>query len=461
MEEPRRTRRLTFLVLSLLLLLLSPYLFSLGMFFDGLTYAAVSRNLAIGFGTLWKPAYSLTIGREFYGHPPLGFWIQSVAYRLFGDHLWVDKAFTYAVASLNLLLFYLLYRSVRRDGDPGFWAPLLLLVSFHSYRWVIRNGLLENTMTSFVLLSLILYTLSLRRPYYGIPAGLSVLAAFLVKGPVGTFPLVSPLLLPSPSPKKRLAPFLLGAAAFSLSFALLMLLPEVRHFFSEYLHRQIFRSVTGGENPAPSRLYILYAIATEMAFPSLFLLPLSVFLHLKREVWVEWDGRTFGLLLLALSGSLPIMLSLKQARFYLHPSLFIYALFLTSLFRPALRRLESWRPVDRLVVPTSLLLLLAALSVALRFAGTGKGGYEPFYRDFVENPLHLNLRHHEYLSVCPRGLYGNWSMFAGMERAFMLSMTQQDGSPFLLVSRRECRSIPDGYLPIHGGKQFVLYRRAR
>jgi len=130
MEERVDSYGLLLLSLSFLLLLLSPYLFSYGMFFDGIIYSAVSRNLAIGFGSLWKPAYSLTLGREFYGHPPVGFWIQSVVYRLFGEALWLDKAYTLLVGGVNLVLFYVLYGLLRRRGDPGFWAPLLLLSTF-------------------------------------------------------------------------------------------------------------------------------------------------------------------------------------------------------------------------------------------------------------------------------------------------------------------------------------------
>jgi len=114
-----------------------------------------------------------------------------------------------------------------------------------------------------------------------------------------------------------------------------------------------------------------------------------------------------------------------------------------------------------LAFPLSLTFLIITAVVALKFAGTGMGGYRPFYRDFVENPLRLNLKKHEYLSICPKGLYGNWSMFAGMERAFKLSMSLGDGSKYLLVDKGECRDIPEGYTPIHAGKRFVLYRKVR
>jgi len=48
-------------------------LFTKGMFFDGLTYASIARNINEGIGTLWVPSYTPTIHPEFYEHPPFSF----------------------------------------------------------------------------------------------------------------------------------------------------------------------------------------------------------------------------------------------------------------------------------------------------------------------------------------------------------------------------------------------------
>ena len=462
MERGLNRSALLLFALSFLLLSVSPYLLSYGMFLDGVVYSAVSRNLAIGFGTLWKPAYSLTLGREFYGHPPLSFWLQSLFYRLLGDNLWVDKLYSFSVAALNLTLFSVLYRRLRREEDPGPWAPLLVLFSFHSYRWVIRNNMLENATSTFVLLSLLFYVSALRKgSLYSLPAGLSVLLAFLVKGPVGLFPLATPLFLPSKAKtRRRILITTIGVGVFLLAFLLLLLNGEVRHFFSEYLRRQLEASLTGRENPAPTRFYILYALLTELLFPLSFLLPLLLVFRRLR-----WDRSTLGYLLVALAGSLPIMVSIKQARFYLHPSLFFYALFLSSLFSPVLKAVEEWGPTWKVALPVSLINLVVASVVAYVNMGTGTGGYAPFYRTFVERPANLRLKRHEYLSVCPKGLYANWSMFAGMERVFKLSMSQRVGYRYLLVDREACHGVPKGYVLLHpdppDGFRFLLYVKER
>ena len=83
-------------------LLLLPLLFTKGMFFDGLTYASIARNINEGVGTLWVPSYTPTIHPEFYEHPPFSFGLHSIFYRLFGDEPWVDRIYPYTMYGLSV-----------------------------------------------------------------------------------------------------------------------------------------------------------------------------------------------------------------------------------------------------------------------------------------------------------------------------------------------------------------------
>jgi len=72
---------------------------------------------------------------------------------------------------------------------------------------------------------------------------------------------VAPLLLPVDVRRdRRLKVFIVGLTVFAVSFLSLLILPEVRHFFSQYLQRQIVGSISGRENPVPTRFYIVYAL---------------------------------------------------------------------------------------------------------------------------------------------------------------------------------------------------------
>ena len=74
-----------------------PRLAHRGMFVDGITYASIARNLAEGRGRFWAPSYTATVYPEFHEHPPLGFWLQSLWFRVFGDHVFVERAYSIAL----------------------------------------------------------------------------------------------------------------------------------------------------------------------------------------------------------------------------------------------------------------------------------------------------------------------------------------------------------------------------
>src|SRR5262245_58272077 len=81
---------LLLLALSIYCLLVFPRMLSYGMFIDGTAYASIARNMAEHYGSFWRPSYTTTANPIFYEHPPLGFWLQSWAYRLYGDSVYVE-----------------------------------------------------------------------------------------------------------------------------------------------------------------------------------------------------------------------------------------------------------------------------------------------------------------------------------------------------------------------------------
>ena len=58
-------------ILALFIGIISPFMFTDGMFMDGLYYACISRNLALGIGSFWDLEFTETLGKHFHEHPPL------------------------------------------------------------------------------------------------------------------------------------------------------------------------------------------------------------------------------------------------------------------------------------------------------------------------------------------------------------------------------------------------------
>jgi len=90
---------------------LLPRLAHRGMFLDGLTYASIARNLAEGRGRFWEPSYTATIYPVFHEHPPLGFWLESLYFRAFGDHWWVERLYCATAAVAIALLVARIWRT--------------------------------------------------------------------------------------------------------------------------------------------------------------------------------------------------------------------------------------------------------------------------------------------------------------------------------------------------------------
>ncbi len=71
--------------------IIAPALWSDGMFTDGIIYADISRNLAEGYGSFWHLHFSETLIHDFYGHPPLAFYLTSLLFNIFGDTIFIER----------------------------------------------------------------------------------------------------------------------------------------------------------------------------------------------------------------------------------------------------------------------------------------------------------------------------------------------------------------------------------
>src|ERR1044071_8363550 len=88
-------------VVALLLALTVPRMAQRGMFNDGLLYATIARNMAIGAGSLWAPRYPAAAWIEYYEHPPVGLALEAVAFHELGDHLVVERLYSLLVLALH------------------------------------------------------------------------------------------------------------------------------------------------------------------------------------------------------------------------------------------------------------------------------------------------------------------------------------------------------------------------
>src|SRR5690606_12591194 len=92
---------------------LLPALGMQGMFMDGMLYSVVAHNQANGFGDFWFPRFSATglAGlKTFHEHPPLGFGLQALWFKVFGSADWVERAYSLLTAIMTAALIVGIWR---------------------------------------------------------------------------------------------------------------------------------------------------------------------------------------------------------------------------------------------------------------------------------------------------------------------------------------------------------------
>jgi 4-amino-4-deoxy-L-arabinose transferase-like glycosyltransferase len=374
------------LALSAILWSFLPKLTGEGYFLDGMTYAVISRNLAEGYGSFWKPVFGETFwnpystGSVYYDNPPLYFWIEALFFKILGDAWWVERVFNGCLVIAHLFLVRALWRLLHPQPEHRWmaWLPVLLCCVPALFRWGFASNLYEALLSVFALAGLALYLHFTRRraaPLVGsLTLGALVVVAGLTKGLVALYPLTVPFFYHlAYQPRRWRAGFgqsALATGVVGLAFAALLVYEPSRHYFDVYWNQQVLSALAGKREVAEgsgltARLYLLGQLVFELR-GVLVLTGLALgWLRMRRRS--DGPARQAALFfgLVALSASLPLLVSPKQYGHYNLPSLSLYVLALASLIAPALADALSLRWVRRWAP-----LGFATLSV-LALVGTG------------------------------------------------------------------------------------------
>ncbi|MBO7616961.1 MAG: glycosyltransferase family 39 protein [Bacteroidales bacterium] len=324
------------LLIGLFLVLVSNSLLTEGMFFDGVTYASISRNMAEGQGTFWNPYYTQTVYPEFRQHPPLALGMEALVFKAFGDHLWVEKTYSVLMFFLSALLIALIWKRTTNNLRWA-WLPLLFWLAMPLVTWSVTNNLLENTMSVFVLLSVYLMIISYQRnhKFWLMLSAVTLLLAFLSKGFTGLFPLVFPILYCAFDQKRKWIQGPIDSLILVVSLAvfagiMFLAFPPSLPYLKDYIRLQV---IDGGlhEATVSSRFYIVFSLLLQLIIPCVITVLMVI---CKAESKVNQKVFEFPpdkawfyiFLILGLLGVLPIMVSVKQRDFYMLAALPFFAL---------------------------------------------------------------------------------------------------------------------------------------
>lgn len=326
-----------------------------GMFMDGIQYACVSKNLAEGYGTFWfpflSPFWCQNGAFHFFEHPPLFYFLESLFFRIPGAGAYAEKLFCAVMWFLNALFIYKLWKLIHPAGNQrqyDGWLPILLWTITPVCFWCFQNNMIEIVVSFFVLGSVyfgLRFLMSGERKIYSylLLSAVFLYGSFLTKGLVGLFPLGMFLIYSVThkdiSFKKAFGYSILLVLLFSaLFFAVYLLNSSANYTLNFYFKERLISRIE--QTPTTSNRFELLFDLVSQLLPVLIISFITYGVQrLRKRVPAGNEGSRWlwFFLLMALSGSLPIMLTMVQKGFYFMPSLAFYALafaiFILGFFR--------------------------------------------------------------------------------------------------------------------------------
>jgi len=83
------------LLLSLSFFLYISIIVQHGIFFDGLIYATLARNLSLAHGTVYDPQISSFYFSHFHEHPTFSIYLESLYFKLLGNGFYVERIYSF------------------------------------------------------------------------------------------------------------------------------------------------------------------------------------------------------------------------------------------------------------------------------------------------------------------------------------------------------------------------------
>jgi len=465
-----RRKNLPFWILTVAVALAPtlPRLVSEGTFLDGLLYAVMSRNLAEGVGSFWRPYLTATLTPEYFSdHPPFGIVLESFFFRAFGDHLWVESLYSLCTAVAAGALVVLLWRRLTR-GFPGLsglsWLPVFLWVTVPLVSWSYANNMLENTLAVFVLGAAYFAVASFdgdrRWAAPVVLAGACMWAGLFTKGVVALFPLaVWPfawLVLRRPGGRGAAARTAIALAVVAILTGAVLLGALARESTSRYLHSQLLASLAGQRGVVPNRFGVVDKLFSELA-PML-----GVALVVSASLW--WRVRQRGpsgpgggamrpawlMVLLGLCGSLPLLASPRQSGFYLVPAFPFFALGVALGIAPAVHRFVDSidaRGVGFRAFRWTVVVLLGAV-LAYSAGQAGKIGRNQATIEDVKR-IGATVGDGATVGVCP-AMSRDWTLQGYFARYYRVTLDPHPTEyEFVVLGKDRCPSVDLGeYHPV-------------
>lgn len=318
---------------------------------DGMLYVSVSKNLADGIGTFWDPHFCKTYQSSFHEQPPLYFGLLALFYKVLGSSMYVERLFCFICFLITAFFIHKFWKRIytfQPYVQMNSWFPVLLWLIIPVCFWAYTNFVEETLMGIFDLLAVYFLFIALFEKKQALRnvvlAGFFVFLASLTKGPQGMFPIAAVgfyrLVKKDISVKRVLSLTLLLTLVPFLIYGILALINEqVMTSFEKYLHDRIIHTFSHKNDTTQNRFEILMQLFWHL-LPIACISALILFFTRKHNI-NKAEQRPFNktiiwLILVGLSGSVPLMITYEQRGFYLVTTLPFFAIAIAMRAAPGL-----------------------------------------------------------------------------------------------------------------------------
>ncbi len=454
---------------AIIVFLVFPKFFLSGMFSDGALYAAISKNLASGIGSFWHPVASLTYFNPFYEHPPLMFGLQAMFFYVFGDHFFTERIYEFVILAATVVLMVQIWSVIAKNKKIAFLPVLFLMITPHVFH-THGNNMLENTMSLFLLVAVLLQCLVFykeKNSLFLLLSGFFVFLAMLTKGFPALFPMVIPLLWGAIY-KKPLKVIIKNTLLICMPIFLLSLgvylFPDAKTAIDAYFENQIIGALSGKDRAVDNRFHIIKRLLDEL-LPMIILASILVMFYVRKNIFSDIKDNFRKILVFFMIGilaSFPLMISPKQATYYLVPSIPYFALALAiTVDRPAkLLQLQISKKINlpKILFFVSIFLFLAALTFSVSRINHYKRGQEKLLKSIdaigkiVPPNSIIQTNMPVYKKTAPHAYFARYY-------SIWLTLKQTDRAVYKIIHKEETDKNIAGDSLILSTEYYLLFKK--
>ncbi len=456
-----------FFTLGVILILVVAPLIQDGIFMDGMLYISVGKNLSEGIGTFWNQSFSKTCMFEYHEQPPLYGGLIAIYFKLFGQSMYTERIFCFSFFAFTLFVIYKFWKQldITSEQKKHAFVPLLFFSITPVVFWAFQNHVEETVMTVFDLTAIYFIHKACfknEKTYLNLfVSALFIVLATLTKGIQGLFPIGSIALIWITKPnlkslKSHFLSTLYLASMFVLIYSILLFIfPDAYISFKKYFSIRLVNTFNHVGATTENRFYLLFKLLNELI--PVATLTFIIYLIGRNKINNSSFGNVkkqefYWLLLIGLSGSLPLMITLEQRGFYLVTAFpyFILAFSLLASHYLSFIIFHSEKSKKALRIFT-LIVLISGISFCFISFSKTKRDEELLHDVYLTKSI---FKQGELVGI-PENMWNDWNLQTYMIRYNYVSLSMAKNNRYYIIRKDlEQTIVPVNYEKLNLPTQF-------